>query len=106
MSTIKLVTLGIGAAGKSCSVIRFVQGAFVGDKYSPTIEDSYRKSIEVKKGHFAMLEVLDTAGTEQFLALRDLYYRNGDGFVLVFDLTDAHSFNELESIPYLSLIHI
>lgn len=41
--------------------VQFVQGIFV-EKYDPTIEDSYRKQVEVD-GQQCMLEILDTAGT-------------------------------------------
>ncbi len=40
------------------------QGIFV-EKYDPTIEDSYRKQVEVD-GQQCMLEILDTAGTVSF----------------------------------------
>lgn len=40
--------------------MRFVQGNFV-EKYDPTIEDSYRKQLEVD-GVACMLDVMDTAG--------------------------------------------
>ena len=42
-----------------------------------------------------MLEILDTAGTEQFTAMRELYMRQGQGFLLVFSITNHNSFQEL-----------
>merc|ERR1711898_32238 len=66
-------------------------------KYDPTIEDSYRKQVEVD-GAQCMLEILDTAGTEQFTAMRDLYMKNGQGFVLVYSITAQSTFNDLQDL--------
>ena len=92
----KLVVLGSGGVGKSALTVRFVQGIFV-EKYDPTIEDSYRKQVEVD-GKQYMLEILDTAGTEQFSAIRDLCLKNGEGFALVYSITSHSSFKELASL--------
>ena len=67
------------------------------EKYDPTIEDSYRKQVEVD-GQQCMLEILDTAGTEQFTAMRDLYMKNGQGFVLVYSITAQSTFNDLQDL--------
>uniref|UniRef100_A0A5G2RFP5 RAP1A, member of RAS onco family n=1 Tax=Sus scrofa TaxID=9823 RepID=A0A5G2RFP5_PIG len=61
MREYKLVVLGSGGVGKSALTVQFVQGIFV-EKYDPTIEDSYRKQVEVDCQQ-CMLEILDTAGT-------------------------------------------
>lgn len=109
MKDYKIVVLGSGGVGKSALTVQFVQNIFV-EKYDPTIEDSYRKQVEVEGtqvstiflasdlgivnsnlGPFqnlidsvvlfiyvyfkCMLEILDTAGTEQFTAMRDLYMK-------------------------------
>lgn len=58
---ISFIVLGSGGVGKSALTVQFVQGIFV-EKYDPTIEDSYRKQVEVE-GQQCMLEILDTAGT-------------------------------------------
>lgn len=73
--------------------VQFVQSIFV-EKYDPTIEDSYRKQVEVD-GQQCMLEILDTAGTEQFTAMRDLYMKNGQGFLLVFSITSSVTLTDL-----------
>jgi len=61
MREYKIVVLGSGGVGKSALTVQFVQGIFV-EKYDPTIEDSYRKQVEVDSQQ-CMLEILDTAGT-------------------------------------------
>ncbi|CAF1021706.1 unnamed protein product [Rotaria sp. Silwood1] len=93
MHEYKIVILGSGGVGKSALTVQFVQGLFV-EKYDPTIEDSYRKQVEVD-GQQCMLEILDTAGTEQFTAMRDLYMKNGQGFVLVYSITAQSTYNDL-----------
>merc|ERR1712061_485213 len=96
MREYKLVVLGSGGVGKSALTVQFVQGIFV-ERYDPTIEDSYRKQVEIDSQH-CMLEILDTAGTEQFTAMRDLYMKNGQGFVLVYSITAQSTFNDLQDL--------
>ena len=42
-----------------------------------------------------MLEVLDTAGQEEYTALRDQWIRDGEGFVLVYSITSRASFSRI-----------
>lgn len=86
----------------------------------PTIEDSYRKLVEVDGDQY-MLEILgtcltvgvlaivarvvnvansclDTAGTEQFTAMRDLYMKNGQGFVLAYSIIAQSTFNDIPDL--------
>jgi len=96
MPDYKIVVLGSGGVGKSALTVQFVQGIFV-EKYDPTIEDSYRKPLEVDNVQY-MLEILDTAGTEQFTAMRDLYMKNGQGFALVYSIIAQSTFNDLPDL--------
>jgi len=91
-----IVVLGAGGVGKSCLTAQFVQNVWI-ESYDPTIEDSYRKQIEVD-GRQCMLEILDTAGTEQFTAMRELYMKTGQGFLLVFSITSESSLSELSEL--------
>ena len=67
------------------------------ENYDPTVEDCYRKQIEVD-GQHCILEILDTAGIEQFASFRDLYMKNGQGFVLVYSITAQSTFNDLQDL--------
>nr|CUU97725.1 hypothetical transcript [Hymenolepis microstoma] len=93
MREYNLVVLGSGGVGKSALTVQFVQGIFV-EKYDPTIEDSYRKKVEIDDQQ-CVLEILDTAGTEQFTAMRDLYMKNGQGFILTYSITSPPSLFDL-----------
>ncbi|QEU59817.1 Rsr1 [Kluyveromyces lactis] len=93
MRDYKLVVLGAGGVGKSCLTVQFVQGVYL-DSYDPTIEDSYRKTMEIDNKVFD-LEILDTAGVAQFTAMRELYIKSGMGFLLVYSVSDRQSLNEL-----------
>ncbi|KAL4822860.1 hypothetical protein H8958_013435 [Nasalis larvatus] len=96
MREYKLVVLASGGIGKSALTVQFVQGICV-EKYDPTIEDSYRKQVEADAQQ-CMLEILDTAGREQFTAMRDLYMKNGQGFALVYSITAQSTFNDLQDL--------
>lgn len=89
----KVVVLGAGGVGKSALTVQFVQGVYI-ESYDPTIEDSYRKVTEIDQRP-CTLEILDTAGVEQFTAMRELYIKNGQGFILVYSVTDKDSLKEL-----------
>lgn len=93
LTTYKLVVVGDGGVGKSALTIQFFQKLFVTD-YDPTIEDSYIQHTEVD-GQWCILDVLDTAGQEEFSAMREQYMRKGDGFLLVYSVTDRQSFENI-----------
>ncbi|KAF4580373.1 Protein ras-2 [Ophiocordyceps camponoti-floridani] len=86
----KLVVLGDGGVGKTALTIQLCLQHFV-ETYDPTIEDSYRKQVVIDNQP-CMLEVLDTAGQEEYTALRDQWIRDGEGFVLVYSISSRSSF--------------
>jgi len=86
----KIVVLGDGGVGKSCLTIQFTQNHFV-KEYDPTIENSYRKQITLDEESL-MLDILDTAGQEEYSVMRDQYINSGQGFLLVYSITSKRSF--------------
>jgi len=91
----KLVVVGGGGVGKSALTIQFIQSHFV-DEYDPTIEDSYRKQCIIDE-EVALLDILDTAGQEEYGAMREQYMRTGEGFLLVYSITSRNSFEEVST---------
>ena len=93
MTEYKLVVVGAGGVGKSALTIQLIQNHFV-DEYDPTIEDSYRKQVVID-GETCLLDILDTAGQEEYSAMRDQYMRTGEGFLIVFAVNNAKSFEDI-----------
>merc|ERR1711939_555416 len=98
MTLYKLVVLGDGGVGKTALAIQLCLNHFV-ETYDPTIEDSYRKQVQID-GQSCMLEVLDTAGQEEYTALRDQWIRDGEGFVLVYSISSRSSFSRIQKFHH------
>jgi len=86
----KVIMVGSGGVGKSALTLQFMYDEFVSD-YEPTKADSYRKKV-VLEGQEVQIDILDTAGQEDYAAIRDNYFRSGEGFLCVFSITEQESF--------------
>ncbi|KAL3999810.1 myoferlin [Sarotherodon galilaeus] len=80
----KVIMVGSGGVGKSALTLQFMYD-------EPTKADSYRKKV-VLDGEDVQIDILDTAGQEDYAAIRDNYFRSGEGFLLVFSITEHESF--------------
>ncbi|KAF5382058.1 hypothetical protein D9615_004188 [Tricholomella constricta] len=95
MRQFNVVVLGAGGVGKSAltgtfnvalgieldvqaGLVRFIRDVFV-ENYDPTIEEEYRRTIMID-GKLSSLEVLDTAGAEQFTSLNEVYIKSYSGY--------------------------
>jgi Ras-related protein Rab-21 len=74
----KVVLLGEGCVGKTSIMIRYVEGSYT-DRRESTFSAS-------------KVAIWDTAGQERFHSLGPIYYRDADGAVVVYDITDVESF--------------
>lgn len=97
MAEVKIIVMGKGGVGKSCMTQQFVNDLFVGASYNATIEDKFTKNLEVD-GVNVFAEILDTAGQDQYSALRKFFMPLGDVFVLVYDITQDFTFDEINHI--------
>uniref|UniRef100_A0A7S2R7Q4 Ras-related protein Rab-21 n=1 Tax=Rhizochromulina marina TaxID=1034831 RepID=A0A7S2R7Q4_9STRA len=90
----KVVILGEGRVGKTSILLRYVRGEY-SDKQQSTLQASYLDKKVSAGGQTANLSIWDTAGQERFHALGPIYYRDADGALLVYDITDFESFTKV-----------
>lgn len=87
--------LGTGGVGKSAISLRFCRDYFV-ENWDPTIEDAYVKNIEVDDQP-CVIDILDTAGQDDFESLRTSWMIDKDGYLFVYSLAQPQSLDELKS---------
>ena len=85
--------VGPAAVGKSSIVMRYIKGQFP-TYYDPTIESNYTRPQQVD-GKVVELDILDTAGMEQYEMIKDLSIKDREYFVYVFDVNEKQSFDKL-----------
>jgi len=89
----RITVLGDGGVGKTALAVQFTLNCFI-ETYDPTIEDAYRKQMIVDQ-RMSFVEVIDTAGQEEYATLRDQWVREGQGFVLVYSIASRATFDRL-----------
>lgn len=90
----RVCVLGDGGVGKTTLAVQFALNCFV-ETYDPTIEDSYRKRLIVDN-KLCLVEIIDTAGQEEYTTLRDQWVQEGQGFILVYSITSRATFERLD----------
>ncbi|XP_033739717.1 ras-related protein Rab-21-like [Pecten maximus] len=92
----KVVLLGEGCVGKTSLVLRYIENKF-NDKHLTTLQASFlNKKLNIG-GKRVNLSIWDTAGQERFHALGPIYYRDSNGAILVYDITDEDSFQKVKN---------
>lgn len=93
---LKVIILGDSGVGKTSLMNQYVSRRFT-QQYKATIgADFLTKEIEIDD-KLVTMQIWDTAGQERFQSLGVAFYRGADACVLVYDITSAKSFEQLES---------
>ena len=93
----KVVLIGESGVGKTSILLRYVSNEFNSQQFS-TLGLSYvDKIIQIDNNKKIKLEIWDTAGQEKFRSLAKAYYRNIDVGILVYDVTNKTSFEEIKN---------
>ncbi|GIX87434.1 ras-related protein Rab-1A [Caerostris extrusa] len=88
----KLLLIGDSGVGKSCLLLRFADDTYT-ESYISTIGKI--RTIELE-GKTIKLQIWDTAGQERFRTITSSYYRGAHGIIVVYDVTDQESFNNVK----------
>lgn len=93
---IKLLLIGDSGVGKSCLLLRFADDSFT-PSFITTIGIDFKIKTITLEGKRIKLQVWDTAGQERFRTITTAYYRGAMGILLVYDVTDEQSFQNIRN---------
>eukprot|EP00884_Botryococcus_braunii_P017335 jgi/Botrbrau1/4285/Bobra.0390s0025.1 len=93
---LKLVLLGEGRVGKTSLLARFIHDSFNAEQNATVQATFVSKKVQID-GDEVELNIWDTAGQERFHSLGPIYYRDAHAALLVFDITDADSFERAKN---------
>jgi len=96
MDSFKVVVLGDQGTGKTCLVVRYIEGQFTPLQESTIGAFYLAKSVALKDGRVVKMQLWDTAGQERFRAMAPMYYRNAASAIICFDITNEESFNKMK----------
>mmetsp|Transcript_20126 Transcript_20126/g.29936 ORF Transcript_20126/g.29936 Transcript_20126/m.29936 type:complete len:208 (-) Transcript_20126:96-719(-) len=91
----KILLIGDSGVGKSSLLLRFCDGSFP-ECYISSIGVDFKEKTLTVKGEEVPLQVWDTAGQERFRTITSSYYRGSHGVLIVFDISDKGSFENIK----------
>eukprot|EP01083_Nonionella_stella_P131699 400295_1 len=93
---LKILSLGSGGVGKSCLIKKYCEGKFV-DRYVATIGVDYGVKTLWLSGHEVKINFWDVSGHPEFYEVRNEFYKDTQGILLVYDVTSRRSFEDLDA---------
>ena len=92
----KILLIGDLGVGKSCVILRYVEGDFPENIMSSIGVDFKTKQIELDD-HSIKMQIWDTAGHEKFRTITTSYYKSAQAIIILYDITQKSSFDHIRN---------
>ena len=94
-SKIQLIVVGESCVGKTSLLYKYSQGFFTQEHLATVGIEFFTKEEEIN-GRKIRVKIWDTAGQELYKSITKNFYRNSDGVIIVYDVTDRESFEKVQ----------
>lgn len=94
---LKVVLFGTTKVGKTAITKQFVKSTFI-EKYEPTIEESFQKTIKNEDEQEYTLDIFDTSGKEEYQILQQEHKKESNVYILVYSISDKNSFEYVKKL--------
>ena len=92
---IKLILIGSSGVGKTSILTQFADNKFT-QNYLTTIGVDFRFKNVKHENKNIKFQIWDTAGQERFRTITSAYYKGADGIIMVYDVTEAASLEDIQ----------
>ena len=96
----KITLLGESCVGKTCIINRFCNNKFDTKTMQSETAQYIRKTLEFPEGKSLTFDIWDTAGQANYRSLAKIFYMDAKAVILVYDVTNQKSFNEMKDYWY------
>ena len=103
IESLKIVLLGEPGVGKTCIITQFVEEFFQSDTQSSSTGTFSSRTCIYGNNKFLKLDIWDTAGQEIYRSISQLFYKNASVGILVYDITNEKSFQNIKNYWYKEL---
>ena len=100
----KVVLIGESGVGKTCIISQFIRNKFDPGIVSSLGEQFVRKKFKVTEDKELLFDLWDTVGQEKHRALTKIFYRDAEAVILVYDITNKKTFEEIKNYWHLAVL--
>lgn len=93
--TCQILIIGDSSVGKTSILTRYTNGTFK-EEYLATVGLDYYSKDEIFNNKTINVKLWDTAGQERYKSLTQSYFKNAEGVIVTYDITNTESFDNLK----------